>query len=71
MHQALFTLAAEPSLREMMGQASRVILDVFSCEAFARSALLAARAAHGENIPAPPDPSAAKPPLDVARGLAS
>jgi 1,2-diacylglycerol 3-alpha-glucosyltransferase len=64
---ALLALAAAPALREAMGKASQAIVDTFSCEAFARNALLAARTACGENIPAPCDSLVAEPRLDVAR----
>jgi glycosyltransferase involved in cell wall biosynthesis len=69
--QALLTLTAAPALREAMGKSSRIIVESFSCAAFARSALLAARAATGENVLAPHDASAAEAPLEVTRGLAS
>jgi glycosyltransferase involved in cell wall biosynthesis len=69
--QALLTLTAAPALREAMGKSSRIIVESFSCAAFARSALLAARAATGENVLAPRDASAAEAPLEVTRGLAS
>jgi glycosyltransferase involved in cell wall biosynthesis len=39
---ALLTLDADPALRQTMGQAGRLIVEDFSCEKFARSALLAA-----------------------------
>ncbi len=69
--QALLTLASDPALREAMGKSSRAIVDSFSCEAFARNALLAARTAQGEKIPAPPDSPAIEAQLSGARELAS
>jgi hypothetical protein len=53
----LSTLATSPALRKVMGEASRTIIEDFSCEVFARNALLATRAAG--NLPLPPD----EPPL--------
>ena len=46
---ALIILEGSPQIRESMGQASRKIVERFSCENFATNALLAARAAlnHG------------------------
>jgi glycosyltransferase involved in cell wall biosynthesis len=43
----LLALEATPALRDIMGQASRRIVEKFSCENFARNALLAAQAALG------------------------
>jgi glycosyltransferase involved in cell wall biosynthesis len=48
--QALLTLALAPALREVMGKASQGIVRSFSCDVFARNALLAARAANGERV---------------------
>ena len=48
--QALLALASAPALREAMGKASREIVRDFSCDVFARNALLAARAANGERV---------------------
>jgi glycosyltransferase involved in cell wall biosynthesis len=42
---ALALMESAPDLRQRMGQASRAIIDKFSCDNFARSALLATRAA--------------------------
>jgi 1,2-diacylglycerol 3-alpha-glucosyltransferase len=54
---ALLTLDADPALRQAMGQAARVIVEDFSCEKFARSALLAAKTALSRGLPAPHDSS--------------
>jgi glycosyltransferase involved in cell wall biosynthesis len=43
--RAMLILDASPNLRGVMGQASRRIVEKFSCENFARNALLAAQAA--------------------------
>jgi glycosyltransferase involved in cell wall biosynthesis len=43
--RAMLILNASPGLRRAMGQASRCIVEKFSCENFARNALLAAQAA--------------------------
>ena len=48
--QAFRTLAAEPELRETMGQASQGIVEAYSCASFASNAMLAARTAVGEEI---------------------
>ncbi len=45
--QALLTLAADPALRAAMGEASRVIVNTFSCEAFARNAFRAVQVSMG------------------------
>ena len=42
---ALLTLDSDPALRQTMGQAGRLVVEDFSCEKFARSALLAANLA--------------------------
>ncbi len=47
---ALIFLAGAPGIRQQMGKASRECVSQFSCENFARNALLAARVAMGENI---------------------
>jgi glycosyltransferase involved in cell wall biosynthesis len=51
MADALGFLSSAPELRAAMGRAGRVIIEDFSCEAFARNALLAARTALGEHVP--------------------
>ncbi len=49
---ALLVLVSNPALRTVMGQNSRVVVDQFSCQNFAKKALLAARAAlDGKIIP--------------------
>ena len=45
--EALTLLASQPEMRKIMGQSSRAIVAKFSCENFARNALLAARTALG------------------------
>jgi glycosyltransferase involved in cell wall biosynthesis len=50
---ALLELEASPGLREVMGRASRSIVDKFSCAHFAENALLAARAALGHPASVP------------------
>jgi glycosyltransferase involved in cell wall biosynthesis len=50
---ALLVLVSDPELGRAMGRASREIIRDFSCEVFARNALLAARAATGESLPVP------------------
>ncbi len=50
---ALNDLSLHPELREAMGQASRQIVETFSCEAFAENALRAAHAALGEELKVP------------------
>ncbi len=57
---ALMVLQAVPEIRENMGKASRVLIGQFSCENFARNALLAARAAMGDG-PAVEDETLALP----------
>lgn len=47
----LLRLEKTPKIRETMGQQSRRIIERFSCENFARNALLAARAALGDDQP--------------------
>jgi len=55
---ALLTLDADPALRQTMGRAGRLIVEDFSCEKFARSALSAANIAlHGRSA-VPRDSSA-------------
>jgi len=63
--QAFRTMAAEPKLRETMGQASRRIVEAYCCASFASNAMLAARTAVGEDI------STAKLELTEARELRS
>jgi 1,2-diacylglycerol 3-alpha-glucosyltransferase len=48
----LIVLQSLPEMRENMGQASRTLVEHFSCENFARNALLAARAAMGDRLAA-------------------
>lgn len=57
---ALLALDHDTVLRQSMGIASRAIIEDFSCERFAASALLAARTAMGGGIPVPREVS----PLD-------
>jgi 1,2-diacylglycerol 3-alpha-glucosyltransferase len=45
--EVLLALDSDPELRQAMGRASQSIIDDFSCEKFARNALLAAQAAMG------------------------
>ena len=56
---ALHALASTPELREVMGENSRKIVEEFSCENFARNALLSARVAMDENLVAPNNPAPA------------
>jgi glycosyltransferase involved in cell wall biosynthesis len=51
--RALILLDAHPNLRAEMSAQSRSIIGRFSCENFARNALLAVRAAMGEEVPQP------------------
>jgi glycosyltransferase involved in cell wall biosynthesis len=52
-------LESQPALRQAMGAVSREIVEKFSCNIFARNALLAARAAMGDNTTSIPlDPLA-------------
>jgi glycosyltransferase involved in cell wall biosynthesis len=67
---ALRTLSTAPALREVMGKASRVIIGNFSCNVFARNALLAARAAMGEKVSSPRALSPAEQAVGVPSGLA-
>ena len=69
--RALLALASDPALREVMGQASRVLVENFSCAAFARNALMAARAANGEMVSSQPAFSSAGQPVGAASGLRS
>jgi 1,2-diacylglycerol 3-alpha-glucosyltransferase len=48
--RVLLLLEASPALRAVMGQASRRIIEKFSCENFARNALRAAQAAFGTEV---------------------
>jgi glycosyltransferase involved in cell wall biosynthesis len=49
---ALLTLELNPTVRTVMGQHSREVVDQFSCQNFAQNALLAAHAAlDGEVVP--------------------
>ena len=50
---ALLVLDSDPRLRENMGQASRSIIQDFSCENFARNALLAAQMAMAVGLSVP------------------
>ena len=59
---ALLTLDADPALRQSMGQAGRLIVEDFSCDKFARSALKAANTALSRGAPARPDSSARRAP---------
>ena len=54
---ALLRLDADPALRQRMGQAGRLIVEDFSCEKFARSALNAAKTALNRGLPARQDSS--------------
>lgn len=47
---ALLFLNSNPDLCSKMGEASKTIIEKFSCQAFAENALLAARVAMGEHI---------------------
>jgi 1,2-diacylglycerol 3-alpha-glucosyltransferase len=49
---ALLALDRDPALRQAMGKAGRLIVEEFSCEKFARSALLAASTALNRGSPA-------------------
>jgi glycosyltransferase involved in cell wall biosynthesis len=49
--EALLTLDSNPDLRQTMGQAGRLIVEDFSCERFARSALKAAKTALDRGLP--------------------
>jgi glycosyltransferase involved in cell wall biosynthesis len=55
---ALLALDADPALRQSMGQAGRLIVEDFSCDQFARSALKAANAALSRGAPSRSDSSA-------------
>jgi glycosyltransferase involved in cell wall biosynthesis len=59
---ALLTLDADPAMRQSMGQAGRLIVEDFSCEKFARSALNAANTALSRGAPARRDSSAPRTP---------
>lgn len=59
---SLLAIDADPALRERMGRAGRLIVDDFSCEKFARNALLAAHTALRRAAPAPRDLSAPREP---------
>ena len=66
---ALLALASSSSLREALGKSSRDIVRDFSCDVFARNALLAARAANGEAVlPTTGFPRKVRP-ADAAFGL--
>jgi hypothetical protein len=54
---ALLALDADPELGKAMGQAGRLIVEDFSCEKFARSALLAAQIALNRGLREPQDSS--------------
>jgi glycosyltransferase involved in cell wall biosynthesis len=55
--EALLTLDSNPDLRQTMGQAGRLIVEDFSCERFARSALKAAKTALDRGLPLRQDSS--------------
>jgi peptidoglycan/LPS O-acetylase OafA/YrhL len=69
--EALLVLASAPALREIMGRASRRIVENFSCAAFARNALLAARTANGESVSPLRDASPSEQAVGVTSGLTS
>ena len=46
----MIILSANPRLRNFMGQNSRTIIEQFSCENFAKNALLAVHVANGERV---------------------
>jgi glycosyltransferase involved in cell wall biosynthesis len=48
---AFVLLESAPELRQRMGRASRRVIEKFSCDNFARSALAAVRAATGDSLP--------------------
>jgi 1,2-diacylglycerol 3-alpha-glucosyltransferase len=50
LHGALQLLSSFPQMRAAMEQSSRLIVNKFSCDNFGRQALLAVRAAMGENV---------------------
>lgn len=52
--ESLLALDGDPGLRQQMGQASRSIIQDFSCDAFARNALLAAQVALQARYPLAP-----------------
>jgi 1,2-diacylglycerol 3-alpha-glucosyltransferase len=68
---ALRALTTTPALREVMGENSRKIVENFSCENFAKNALLSARVALGESLVAPGDAAPPKEPVEEATGLDS
>lgn len=55
--EALLTLDSDPALRQSMGRAGRLIVEDFSCEKFARSALEAATTALNRGLPVRQDSS--------------
>ena len=62
---ALILLAGAPGIRRQMGKASRELVGQFSCENFARNALLAARAAMGEDVSTSRNVSPSEEPADL------
>lgn len=62
---ALILLANAPGIRQQMGIASRELVAQFSCENFARNALLAARAAMGKNLLVPQNILPSEAPADL------
>lgn len=66
---ALLALESVPALREIMGKASRVIIGSFSCENFARNALLAVKIAMGEDPISPLNLSQTRKSVDLPSGL--
>jgi hypothetical protein len=52
-----------------MGNASRAVVGNFSCDVFARNALMAARAANGEAVYPQVDASSAREPVGAGSGL--
>ncbi|HUD49777.1 MAG TPA: glycosyltransferase family 4 protein [Candidatus Baltobacteraceae bacterium] len=67
--RALIALASDTALREGMGNASRAVVGNFSCDVFARNALMAARAANGEAVYPQVDASSAREPVGAGSGL--
>ena len=67
----LLALDLAPAFREIMGQNSRIIIGDFSCDNFARNALLAARVAIGDNSSAPHSSSASEEQADLVCKLRS
>jgi len=67
----LIVLESSPAIRESMGGAGRAIIGSFSCDVFARNALLAARAAMGEEVSSTPDSPPVEQPAGAAPGPTS